>query len=232
MPKTRKYDWEKNTLTLLQWNGLEHLEKCIVDTVRNNVEGDFIETGVWRGGAVILAKLIYDEMGINRKIFAADSFEGLPKPDPEKYPLDKNDKHYMDEMLKVSMEQVQDNFRLFKCLDDNVIFLKGWFKDTLPVAKIDKLSILRLDGDMYESTWDGLTNLYPKLSNGGYCIIDDYFHIGCQNAVDDYRRKYNIKEQIFKVDNNPVNEVHYWVKGKKWSISYGLSQAIKRIFRG
>jgi len=208
------------------------LEKCIVDTIRNNVEGDFIETGVWRGGAVILAKLIYDEMGVNKKVFAADSFEGLPKPDPEKYPLDKDDKHYMDEMLKVSMEQVQDNFLLFDCLDDTLIFLKGWFKDTLPVVNIDTLSILRLDGDMYESTWDGLTNLYPKLSDGGYCIIDDYFHNGCQNAVNDYRSKYQINEQIIKVDSNPVNEVHYWIKGKKWSISYGLSQAIKRIFHG
>jgi len=232
-PQVKVYDWGKDTLTLLQWNGLEHLEKCILYTIKNNVEGDFIETGVWRGGAVILAKVIYQEIGVNKKVFAADSFEGLPKPNPEKYPLDKDDKHYMDNMLKVSQEQVSSYFKLFNCLDENVIFLKGWFKDTLPIAPIDKLSILRLDGDMYESTWDGITNLYPKLSDGGYCIVDDYFHHkGCRKAVDDYRSKYNIKEPIIKVDDDPVNEVHYWVKGKKWSTNYGLLQAMKRIFRG
>ena len=206
-PKSKKYDWEKDTLSLLPWNGLENLHKCIVNTIEKNIEGDFIETGVWRGGAVILAKVIYQEYRQNKKVFVADSFEGLPKPDPIRYPADKGDTHYLDDMLKVNLEEVKKNFELFNCLDDQVVFLKGWFKDTLPDAPIDKLSILRLDGDMYESTMDGLTYLYPKLSKGGYCIIDDFFHKGCQKAVLDYRNEHNIMERIYKVDDDPF-EVH------------------------
>ena len=86
---------------------------------------------------------------------------------------------------------MQANFRAYRVLDDKVKFLKGWFKDTLPGAPIRSLAILRLDGDYYESTMDALTNLYDKLSVGGYVIIDDYGEDSwtyCQKAVDDYRR--------------------------------------------
>jgi O-methyltransferase/demethyldecarbamoylnovobiocin O-methyltransferase/8-demethyl-8-(2,3-dimethoxy-alpha-L-rhamnosyl)tetracenomycin-C 4'-O-methyltransferase len=83
-------------------------------------------------------------------------------------------------------------------LDDQVRFLKGWFKDTLPTAPIEKLSVLRLDGDLYESTMTALESLYPKLSIGGYAIIDDYAPSVpcCVQAVDDFRARHNITEQM------------------------------------
>jgi predicted O-methyltransferase YrrM len=84
--------------------------------------------------------------------------------------------------LAVSREDVERNFAKYGLLDDRVVFLQGWFKDTLPSAPIGKIALLRLDGDMYESTMDALQNLYPKLSPGGYCIIDDFFG-PCRLAV-------------------------------------------------
>ena len=94
-------------------------------------------------------------------------------------------------------------------MDDQVIFLQGWFKNTLPTAPIESLSILRLDGDMYESTIDALFYLYPKLSVGGYCIIDDWGAIpSCKKAVEDYRRVYNITENMEMIDWTGV----YWKK--------------------
>ena len=93
-------------------------------------------------------------------------------------------------------------------LDDQVIFLEGWFKDTLPNAPIEKLSILRLDGDMYGSTIEALEALYPKLSAGGYCIIDGYALSGCKAAVNDYRVKHKIKSNIKEIDWTGI----YWKK--------------------
>ena len=131
----------------------------------------------------------------------ADSFEGLPKPDPDKYPADAGDKHHTFEFLAVSLEQVKENFARYGLLDDQVCFIKGWFWDTLPTLRDKKWAVVRLDGDMYESTRDGLVNLYPNLSVGGYLIVDDYGTVkGCREAVEDYRRQHEIGEPIYSVD--------------------------------
>lgn len=214
-PYHHNITWGENRLSMLPWTGIEHLHKCIIETVNKKIPGDFVETGAWRGGACIVAKSVYNELKSDTKIFVVDSFEGLPPPDVSKYPDDKNDTHYLDQNMKASLETVQENFRKFGLLDDSVIFIKGWFKDTLPTAPIDKISILRLDGDMYESTIDSIENLYHKLSVGGYCIIDDFYHPACRRAIYDFRLANNIKEKIKKVDNDPRNEIHYWVKEKE-----------------
>jgi len=204
---------ESDTLSMVSWVGIQNVIDCIESTIKDGINGDFIETGVWRGGICIIAKSTYDHYGINKKVFVADSFKGLPPPDPTKYPQDAGDDHHTIKQLCVSIEVVKSNFNKFNLLDDNVIFLEGWFKDTLPTAPIDKLSILRLDGDMYESTMDSLSNLYHKLSVGGYCIIDDYNHKGCIAAVNDFRSQNDINEPIIKVDPKiPYDEVHFWRK--------------------
>lgn len=203
--------WDGDRLTLLPWSNLQHLDFAIRDTISRNIEGDFIETGVWKGGACILAKSIYNEISPNRKVYVADSFEGLPRPDPM-YPQDANDMHYTDDMLKISLESVKDNFEKCGLLDDNVIFAKGWFKDTIRNLDIEKISILRLDGDMYESTIQVLEPLYEKLSIGGYCIVDDYqHHKGCKEAVDVFLSKYKIDADLIKVEGDTVG-THYWIK--------------------
>jgi O-methyltransferase len=139
----------------------------------------------------------------------ADSFEGLPRPDHIKYKADLNDLHYQKDELAISLEVVKKNFEKYDLLDDQVKFLKGWFKDTLPVAPIQKLSILRLDGDMYESTMDGMVNLYHKLSVGGFLIVDDYNVVrGCKQAINDFRETNNIKEEIKFIDWAGI----YWKK--------------------
>jgi hypothetical protein len=102
--------------------------------------------------------------------------------------------------LAVSLEEVQENFRRYELLDDQVRFLAGWFKDTLPNAPIERLAILRMDGDLYQSTHEALTYLYPRLSRGGYAIVDDYALKGCRAAVDDYRRQNGVNERIQHID--------------------------------
>ena len=103
---------------------------------------------------------------------------------------------------------MKNNFRKYDLLDERVQFLKGWFKDTLPTAPIEKLAILRLDGDLYESTMDSLTNLYHRVSQGGFIIIDDYVLPTCEAAVTDFRKATNIQEPLVRIDNYAV----YWRK--------------------
>jgi hypothetical protein len=145
----------------------------------------------------------------NRIVWLADSFEGLPEPDP-RFPQDRGDKlSTFKDVLGVSLETVKANFERYGLLDDQVRFLKGWFKDTLPVSPIERLAVLRLDGDMYASTMDSLVNLYDKVSAGGYVIVDDYGQIkACKQAVDDFRRERGISDPICQVDRSGV----YWRK--------------------
>jgi O-methyltransferase len=134
-------------------------------------------------------------------VWAADSFEGLPSPNAERYPGDAGDRHHEYSYLAVPLEEVRENFRRYGLLDEQVVFLKGWFRDTLPSAPIESLAVMRLDGDMYEATWDALANLYPKLSPGGYLIVDDYKVVpGCRQAVDEYRARHGLAEEIVEID--------------------------------
>lgn len=167
---------------------MENLRACVASVLEDGVAGDFIETGVWRGGACILMRGMLKAYGeTKRTVWVADSFAGLPPPDAKSYPADAGDLHHTVDVLAVSLDQVRANFSAYGLLDDQVQFLKGWFKDTLPAAPIDKLAILRLDGDMYESTMDGLRNLYHKLSPGGFAIVDDYHVVAaCKAAVHDF----------------------------------------------
>ncbi len=202
-------DWPREGETMIGLERLDNLQYCITDVIRTRVPGDFIETGVWRGGATIFMRAALKAFGEeNRTVWVADSFEGLPKPDAEKYPADEHETLWVYDELRVSLEEVKENFRRYGLLDDRVKFLKGWFRDTLHAAPIERLAILRLDGDMYESTTDALNALYPKLSAGGYLIIDDYALENCRKAIHDYREKHGIMEEIVKVDWSGC----YWQK--------------------
>jgi hypothetical protein len=204
------YDWPANAKTMIGMGRLNNIEMCVRDILERNIEGDLIETGVWRGGATMLMKALLDESNIiDRKVWLADSFRGLPKGDEDKYAADKGNNLYRYRILSASVEEVKNNFRKYDLLDNNVIFLEGWFRDTLPAAPIKKLALLRLDGDLYESTILALENLYPKLSPGGYVIIDDFNAFPyCRQAVMDYREKQKINDKIIEIDKQAA----YWKK--------------------
>jgi hypothetical protein len=202
--------WPEFAHTMIGLKRLENLKRCAESVLREGVSGDFAETGVWRGGASIFMRAILKAHNVSdRTVWVADSFRGLPPPDIEKYPADRGANWHEPEFLAVSLAQVKEHFLSYDLLDNQVRFLEGWFKDTLPGAPIKQLAILRLDGDMYESTMDTLVNLYPKLSVGGYLLVDDYGSVeACRRAVNDYRTKHNIKDEIHQTDQAEV----YWKK--------------------
>jgi O-methyltransferase len=202
-------DWPTAAETMIGLRRLENIQFCVTDVLRNEIPGDLIETGVWRGGATIFMRGVLKAYGdLERRVWLADSFRGLPKPDVATYPADAGDKLWTStSTLGVSIEQVRANFSKYGLLDEQVRFLPGWFRDTLPAAPIERLAVLRLDGDLYESTMIALDALYPKLSVGGYVIVDDYGAMeSCRHAVEDFRARHGIGEPLERVDWTGV----YW----------------------
>jgi O-methyltransferase len=191
---------------MLSAERLRNVRELTELTLKENIPGNFIETGVWRGGACILMRAMLAAYDVtDRKVFCADSFEGLPKPNAEKYRADRRDRLFAFSELAVSEDQVRKNFARYDLLDDQVVFLKGWFKDTLPKLGGEKFALIRLDGDMYESTMDALTNLYDRLADRGFVIIDDYGGLkNCRQAVHDFLDARALKPEIKKIDDTGV----------------------------
>ena len=201
------FDWPSLAHSMIGQHRMANVRQAVETVVEEGVPGDLIETGVWRGGACIFMRAILQAYGIrDRRVFVADSFAGLPPPDPYRYPADAGDPHHTYAPLAVPLEQVRTNFAKYDLLDEQVVFLKGWFKDTLPQAPIERLAVLRLDGDMYESTMDALNALYHKVSPGGFVIVDDYALGGCKRAIHDFRQVHGIEEPIIAIDSIGV----YW----------------------
>ncbi|VEP17549.1 Demethyldecarbamoylnovobiocin O-methyltransferase [Hyella patelloides LEGE 07179] len=198
--------------TMIGFKRLDTLQKCVEDVLENDIPGDFLEAGVWRGGACIFMRAILQAYGIkDRQIWVADSFQGVPAPNAKKYPQDAGWWFHLIDEVAVPLKQVKANFSRYGLLDEQVKFIKGWFSDTLPSAPVEQLAVIRADGDLYESTMDILTNLYPKLSVGGYVIIDDYGIVdACQKAVDDFRQANGIEDELISTDGYE----HYWKKTK------------------
>ena len=204
-------DWPSRAESMIGLRRMTNIQDCIAQIVADDVPGDLIETGVWRGGACIFMKANLRAWGDTaRTVWLADSFEGLPKPNAALYPADEGDTLHKQTGLAVGAEQVRHNFERYGLLDDRVRFLVGWFKDTLPTAPVEQLSLMRLDGDMYESTIQAIEPLYPKLSPGGFCIIDDFGSHASQagRAIHDYRDAHGITDEIVPIDEFGA----YWRK--------------------
>jgi O-methyltransferase len=212
-------DWPANGMTMVGLKRLTNVQECVRQVIADRIPGDLIETGVWRGGTAILMRAlldVYDDR--ERKVWVADSFAGLPTPDPDRYPADKQFASLLDQnpssqdsldFLAVPVDDVRRNFDRYGYLDERVYFVEGWFKDTLPALSGRRWAVLRLDGDLYESTIQALKNLYPGLSEGGFAIVDDYGAVGaCRKAVEDYRAANGIDAEIQEIDSTGI----FWRK--------------------
>jgi O-methyltransferase len=202
--RARGLDNNPNADTMIGLRRLDNIQRCVERALEDRVAGDLIEAGVWRGGAAAFMRAILRAHDVrDRTVWVADSFAGLPPPDEARYPEDRGDTHHQHEWLAIPLDEVQETFRKYGLLDQQVRFLEGWFKDTLPAAPIERLAVIRLDGDMYESTMEALEALYPRLAVGGFIILDDWDLIpSCRRAVDDFRGRYGIAEPVQPVDGN------------------------------
>jgi len=170
--------------------------------LNDNLEGDFVETGVWRGGlsAIFLRKILRQDN--SKKLWLYDTFEGMPEPTAADKKMTIEDKRTATKKFKLVSDGEFSNWcrasldvvrNTLSCVTpdyaDHTIFVKGKVEDTLIDSKNipDKISVLRLDTDWYISTKAEMEILYPRVVENGYIIIDDYFHwSGCKKAVDEY----------------------------------------------
>lgn len=197
--------------------------------INKNIAGDFVECGVAAGAQIMAMSLANINKGGNRTIWAFDSFEGIPMAGEfddvqvgigeiqhDKFaPLE--ERLVSSGITVHSMENVKETFTKYSLPLDNVKFVQGWFQHTVPVNEVEEISILRLDGDLYESTLVCLQHLYPKVVTGGAVIIDDYALTGCRLAVEHYFE--SIKQDMPEMICVDGNMVHYFIK-KQYPICF------------
>lgn len=179
---------------------LDEFEWLIRKAVADKIPGHIVETGVWRGGACIYAAGVLEALGSDKLVYVCDSFQGLPPSTNPKETLE-----FTEKTLAISLEDVEESFKKFG-LEHRAVFVKGWFKDTMPMLDIP-VAVLRLDGDLYESTDDVLRYMYDRVSPGGYVIVDDYQLPSCKLAVDELRSRKKIRGKSL-----PVRAGVWWQK--------------------
>eukprot|EP01065_Artemidia_motanka_P021997 TRINITY_DN26216_c0_g1_i1.p1 TRINITY_DN26216_c0_g1~~TRINITY_DN26216_c0_g1_i1.p1 ORF type:complete len:448 (+),score=134.48 TRINITY_DN26216_c0_g1_i1:63-1406(+) len=166
-------DWPVSGMTMSGVKRVDVLHELLHRAYREKkLDGAFLEAGVWRGGSCIYAKGFLRAYGLRRQVFVVDSFRGLPH---KEHPRDAAFWAYLN-YVSVPQELVEDHFRRYQLYDDDVVFVKGWFGNTLPAlrSRVGSVAILRLDGDMYKSTLEVLCSMYDRLQVGGYWIVDDW----------------------------------------------------------
>lgn len=222
-------DWPSQAHTMIGLRRLDHLQSLAEDVLRRGVPGDLMEAGVGRGGAAILMRGVLAAHGdAGRRVWAADSFRGFPTGgeggvtarsfrSPElvrgvaELAADPGALTALAARFGrgTSLAEVRDHFARYGLLDDRVRFLEGWFRDTLPAAPIGRLALLRVDADLYDPTLSALTWLHPRLSRGGYAVVDDYGTFAeCREAVHDYLAAAGVEAALERVDGEAV----FWRK--------------------
>jgi O-methyltransferase len=203
-----KIDVPARPVTLLTKSQLDLIEHAVVAVEDHGVPGDFIEAGVWRGGVIILMRALIDAYQIaDRRVFAADSFAGIPKNiHATNDPVDMWNDRWI-----ASLEEVQWNIARFGVLDDRILFLPGFFSDSLKHLARERFALIRLDSDSYDSVETSLDYLYPLVSKGGIVIIDDWHLPGCKMAVTDYRSRHGIADEVKVYEGNA-----YWTKQQEY----------------
>jgi hypothetical protein len=182
--------------------------------VNNNINGDFVECGVWKGGScMLIAKELIKQNNLNRNIWLYDTFDGMTQPTDDDIETETGiqGKDLLSNVEKTTekfnmwayapIEEVKNNMLKTNYPIDNIKYIKGKVEDTLKSNTPRKIALLRLDTDWYESTKIELETLYPLITKGGILIIDDYGHFeGAKRAVDDYFRKINQQPLLNRID--------------------------------
>jgi len=209
----REIFYKSRDFTMTSVERAYSLYKAIEYISKFKIPGDIVECGVWKGGSVIIsARTLLKENNIDKNIYLYDTFDGMSEP-TEADKMTANDfsaevmwkdlKEKKDDiwMCYVPVEEVKKNVFSSGYPKEKFIFVKGKVEDTIPKTMPEKISLLRLDTDWFESTQHELTNLFPKLAVGGILIIDDYGHWkGARKAVDDYFRENKIKILLNRID--------------------------------
>lgn len=188
------------------------LIKAVRHIEKHRIQGDIVECGVYKGGSIMaVLRTLCNLNSFSRNIYLYDTFEGMPPPTNLDTSFEgksaakayrKKDSFWSHVSCYSSLEEVQNNLNKIGYPFNKIYFVKGKVEDTIPKVKIpERISILRLDTDWYESTRHELNHLFPRLEKGGILIIDDYGHWkGCRKAVDEYFEENKIEMYLNRID--------------------------------
>ena len=189
---------------------LRQAVKYITD---HKIPGDIVECGVWKGGSMMtIARTLIENDSANRKLYLFDTFNGMSTPTPADVDLRGNvASNLLDETYAIRekasiwamapLELVRQSMQSTGYDEERTIYVKGQVEETIPAAAPDKIALLRLDTDWYESTYHELVHLFPRLAVGGVLIIDDYGHWqGARRAVDQYLAENNLRLLLNRID--------------------------------
>jgi O-methyltransferase len=181
--------------------------------VQHRIAGDIVECGVWRGGSMMAVARVLLELGdVSRDLWLFDTFDGMTPPTERDVRFDGIT---AAEILAIHKKEVPTSYWAYAPLaevrqnlartgyDSNKIhFVQGRVEDTLPEQAPQRISLLRLDTDWYESTYHELRHLFPRLSSGGVLIIDDYgWFKGCRQATDEYIQEHDLRLLLVRIDH-------------------------------
>ncbi len=193
--------------TLTKLDTVQSLIDSVKYIVKNNIEGDFIECGVWKGGSIMTMIKTLQELNVNdREVFLYDTFTGMSKPTSEDVANDGRIASDVYTGIEYDnpdinpLDEVQRNISSLNYDEHKIHYVKGKVEDTLPNNDHKKIALLRLDTDWYESTKCEFELLFPKLVKGGIVIIDDYdAWDGSKKATKEYLKKNNIKMMLHRL---------------------------------
>ncbi|HMO15327.1 MAG TPA: TylF/MycF/NovP-related O-methyltransferase [Pirellulaceae bacterium] len=180
--------------------------------VRNQIEGDIVECGVWRGGSMLAAiRTLLDHQDRHRQVWLYDTFEGMTEPGQADVDfIGRRAETLLAEQARADeesvwcvsqLEQVKQLLDASGYNQQLIHYIQGAVEETIPAHIPDRIALLRLDTDWYSSTKHELVHLLPKLAVGGVLIVDDYGHWhGCRKAVDEYFEKYRIPMLLNRID--------------------------------
>ncbi len=219
--KEREFISSVSKFTMTSPERLVTLIRSVYYLEENGIEGDFVECGVWKGGSVMAMIKVLQSLNIEeRDIWLFDTFEGMTEPkdmdskfdDTKAEILLKNDSSRKSTVWAVSsLKEVSANISSLGYPSEKIKLIKGPVEDTLLKNKTEKIALLRLDTDWYESTKIELETLFPKLVKGGVLIIDDYGHWkGCKQAVDEYFVKQGYPIFLNRIDYTGRIFIKYW----------------------
>lgn len=185
----------KPKYTMVQNLNLINLYRMVRSINRRGIPGDIVECGVWNGGSSAMMAVACRDTYVPRRFWLFDSFEGLPPPTENDDTSERH--HYFTGWNKGSIAHVEGIFRKLGLPLDNVIFVKGWFDQTIPVASVEHIALLHIDADWYESIILVLDQLYDRVIPGGYVVFDDYnYWKGCNRAVHDFLDRRGIPRTV------------------------------------
>lgn len=199
--------------TMTSTESLYYTYRSVKHVIENNIPGDFIECGVWKGGNTMMAALtLMNLKNTDRKIYLYDTFEGMSAPtekdisykdEDAKIEWSQSQKDFHNEWCYSSIDEVKKNLYSTGYPEEKLVFVKGKVEDSIPATLPGEIAILRLDTDWFESTYHELVHLYPLLTKNGFLIVDDYgYWKGAREAVDKYFKENNVKIFMNRLDNS------------------------------